>query len=69
MSFINETQTSYDLDALSSHWRAVPVAVGMTYIHMTLSRPFSKIPKTSFAYCSLEHSVLPAYILDLDRIQ
>ena len=64
-----ETRTSYDFGALSSHWRAVPVAVGMTYIHMTFSRPFSKIPKTSFAYCSLVHSVLPAYVLELEWIR
>ena len=68
MSFINEMRTSYDFGAISSHWMTIPAAVGMTNVYMTSFRPFSKIPKTSFAYCSLVLSVLPAYVLDLERI-
>ena len=45
----SETRTSYDFGARSSHWRAVPAAIGMTNMNMSFIHPFSKIPKTSFA--------------------
>ena len=68
-SLTNETLTLYDFGALSPRWWPVPGTAGMTDMYITFFHPISQIPKTSFAYCSIVHSVLSGSVLNSERIR